>query len=29
MSKTKFELVVSPIEQIPSLTSNIDELKVY
>lgn len=27
MSKTKFELVVSPIEQIPSLTSNIDELK--
>ncbi|MGI6607549.1 MAG: DUF1351 domain-containing protein [Erysipelotrichaceae bacterium] len=27
MSKTKFELVVSPIKQIPSLTSNIDELK--
>lgn len=27
MSKTKFELVVSPIEAIPSLTSNIDELK--
>jgi hypothetical protein len=27
MSKTKFELVVSPIETIPSLTSNIDELK--